>query len=208
MFSSAFFLQESTADLVARLKRCGFKDVESRHLFTSLTAARNYVRREKLQPLLLLEDSAAREFNDDERSDKTEKNCVLVGLAPSKFGYDHMNAAFRILAANQTNRILAVHKGRYFRREDGLALGPGPFVEALKYASGTKTHVVGKPSVAFFKEALASIHADYEHMDEISPDRVFMIGDDVRDDVQGALNAGFNAILVKTGKYREGWPRK
>jgi ribonucleotide monophosphatase NagD (HAD superfamily) len=31
-----------------------------------------------------------------------------------------------------------------------------------------------------------------------------MIGDDVQDDVCGALDVGFNAILVKTGKYREG----
>lgn len=31
-----------------------------------------------------------------------------------------------------------------------------------------------------------------------------MIGDDVRDDVLGAQNAGFQGCLVKTGKYRDG----
>lgn len=30
-----------------------------------------------------------------------------------------------------------------------------------------------------------------------------MFGDDVRDDVLGAQNAGFQGCLVKTGKYRE-----
>ena len=29
-----------------------------------------------------------------------------------------------------------------------------------------------------------------------------MIGDDVLDDVQGAIDADMNGILVKTGKYR------
>lgn len=31
-----------------------------------------------------------------------------------------------------------------------------------------------------------------------------MIGDDARDDVCGAMNAGLAGILVKTGKYRPG----
>lgn len=39
---------------------------------------------------------------------------------------------------------------------------------------------------------------------EFSSDKIVMIGDDVRDDVNGALGIGYNAILVKTGKYRQG----
>ena len=35
-------------------------------------------------------------------------------------------------------------------------------------------------------------------------EEIWMIGDDVRDDVCGSLEAGFNALLVKTGKYRQG----
>ena len=31
-----------------------------------------------------------------------------------------------------------------------------------------------------------------------------MIGDDANDDVQGAMDAGMRAILVRTGKYRDG----
>ena len=34
--------------------------------------------------------------------------------------------------------LVAVHKGRYYRRGDGLALGPGPFVAAIEYATGKK----------------------------------------------------------------------
>ncbi|PIO52609.1 hypothetical protein TELCIR_26083, partial [Teladorsagia circumcincta] len=35
-------------------------------------------------------------------------------------------------------QLVAIHKGRYYRRADGLALGPGPFVAALEYATGAK----------------------------------------------------------------------
>ena len=33
------------------------------------------------------------------------------------------------------------------------------------------------------------------------PEETVMIGDDCRDDVGGAQNAGMRGILVKTGKY-------
>ena len=54
-------------------------------------------------------------------------------------------------------RLVAVHKGRYFRRLDGLALGPGPFVAALEFASGQEAVCLGKPEPAFFESVLAEI---------------------------------------------------
>ncbi len=61
-------------------------------LFTSLTAARRLVGREKLRPLLLLEQSALEDFDG---VDTDDPNAVVVGLAPSLFDYKHMNDAFR-----------------------------------------------------------------------------------------------------------------
>ena len=51
------------------------------------------VRREKLRPLLLLEDSAAQEFCD---LDKYDPNCVVVGLSPSSFHYAKLDEAFKL----------------------------------------------------------------------------------------------------------------
>ena len=48
---------------------------------------------ENLRPLLLLEKSAAEQFND---IDTTNPNCVLVGLAPSCFHYDKLDEAFKL----------------------------------------------------------------------------------------------------------------
>ena len=55
---------------------------------------------------------------------------------------------------------------------------------------------MGKPSAEFFHQALASTRAD--------AGRALMVGDDVFGDVEGALNAGLRACLVRTGKYRAG----
>ena len=35
----------------------------------------------------------------------------------------------------------------------------------------------------------------------LAPDRVVMVGDDVRVDVVGAKRAGLSAVLVRTGKF-------
>ena len=51
---------------------------------------------------------------------------------------------------------------RYYKRQDGLALGPGPFVSALEYATGAQAEVVGKPEASFFKQALDDINCELE----------------------------------------------
>jgi ribonucleotide monophosphatase NagD (HAD superfamily) len=65
--------------------------------------------------------------------------------------------------------LIAIHKARYYKRKDGLALGPGPFVTALEYATGVKAEVCGKPEKAFFLSALETVGC--------SPSESLMIGD-------------------------------
>lgn len=65
--------------------------------------------------------------------------------------------------------LIAIHKARYYKRKDGLALGPGPFVTGLEYSTDTKATVVGKPEKTFFLEALRDLNC--------SPEEAVMIGD-------------------------------
>lgn len=65
--------------------------------------------------------------------------------------------------------LIAIHKARYYKRKDGLALGPGPFVTALEYATDTEAIVVGKPEKTFFLEALRDT--------DCAPEEAIMIGD-------------------------------
>ncbi|XP_013408595.1 haloacid dehalogenase-like hydrolase domain-containing protein 2 [Lingula anatina] len=173
-----------------RLTQLGFA-IQLEEIFTSLTAARNLVEARKIRPLCFLEDEAKEDF---EGIGVEDPNAVVVGLAPSYFNYEPLNKAFNLLIEGAS--LIAIHKARYYKKKDGLALGPGGFVEALEYASGVKAEVVGKPEKTFFLEALRDL--------KCSPQNAVMIGDDVRDDVGGAQAAGLHGILVKTGKYREG----
>ena len=176
-------------------------------------------------PLCLVEEALLDDLDLDQDRGEEEQpateggpNCVVVGLAPSAFCYERMNEAFRLLIRLRQRRdrdrrdlgyydgpkaplLIAIHRGKYLRDGDGeLSLGPGGFVSCLEEAAGVSAVTVGKPSDAFFREAIV----DWADLG-IQPDQVVMVGDDVEQDVNGALEAGLRwGILVRTGKYVPG----
>ncbi|XP_040277058.1 haloacid dehalogenase-like hydrolase domain-containing protein 2 [Bufo bufo] len=182
--------KECKQTLLERLRRLQF-DISEDEIFTSLTAARNLLEQKNVRPMLMVDNGALPDF---EGIATDSPNAVLIGLAPEHFNYQSMNQAFRL--ALDGAPIIAIHKARYYKKKDGLALGPGPFVTALEYATDTKATVVGKPEKTFFLEALRSTGC--------CPEEAVMIGDDSRDDIGGAQDTGILGILVKTGKYRVG----
>lgn len=64
-------------------------------------------------------------------------------------------------------QLMAIHAGKYYRRNDGLALGPGFFVKGLEYSAQCTAELVGKPNKSFFLSAIGPI----------SPENAVMIGD-------------------------------
>lgn len=183
--------KESQRLVHERLTNIGF-DIAKDEIFTSLIAARSAVA--KLNPLLMVDEQAKEDLIGfvDTNVNPNHADCVLIGLAPDKFSYSHMNEAMRIL--HRGGKLFAIHKGRYFKSKNGLTLGPGPFVTALEHACDTSAVIIGKPSDKFFLSSFAHI--------KCPPNEVAMIGDDVYDDVIGAHDAGLIGILVRTGKYR------
>lgn len=182
--------KESENCLLNRMTKLGF-DIQKDEIFSSLAAARSLVASRNLNPMLLVDPAAMEDFADLVKPEK-KQNAVVVGLAPSKFHYEELNTAFRILLDGAP--LIAIHKGRYYKRSDALALGPGAFISGLEYSANVKAEVVGKPMPEFFKAALG----------HVEPKEAVMIGDDVKDDIAGAQNAGIRGILVQTGKYRVG----
>ncbi|XP_034457916.1 haloacid dehalogenase-like hydrolase domain-containing protein 2 [Hippoglossus hippoglossus] len=182
--------KESKRSLLERLQRLKF-NLQEKEIFTSLSAARSLLEQKQHRPLLLVEDSALEDFTG---IDTSEPNAVVVGLAPDHFNYQTLNKAFSMILDGAP--LIAIHKARYYKKKDGLALGPGPFVAGLEYATDCKATVVGKPEKTFFTQALHDLGC--------RPGEAVMIGDDARDDVGGAQNAGMLGILVRTGKYRDG----
>ncbi|CAE8738020.1 unnamed protein product [Polarella glacialis] len=186
---------QSRRGLHSQLLQLGF-EVRPEEIFTSLSAARQLVDARGLRPLLLLADGAMEEF---EGVDTSSPNAVVIGHAPEHFHYERLREAFRVLMADETNVLVAVHKGRYFQGSGGFELGLGAFVAGLEHSTGRHATVVGKPMREFFMGAVRDMGGSEDDL----PGCV-MIGDDARDDVGGALECGMQAVLVQTGKYRPG----
>jgi len=179
-------------------------------IVTSINATRQYLISNGLRPHCLVEDDLIEK--DFKGVAMNDPNCVLVGLAPSKFCYDKLNGAFRLLSKLKEEKeaaqllehaddcgdkpsLIAIHRAKYYRDSDHqLSLGPGGFITLLEQTAGVTAHVVGKPSRVFYHAAVSSLRVD--------PANVVMVGDDVVGDIKGALEAGLGgAILVQTGKY-------
>jgi len=116
---------------------------------------------------------------------------VLTGGAGPEFSYQALNQAFAHLQRGA--RLVAMHRGLYWRTSEGLQLDTGAFLAGLEQAAGTEAEVVGKPAAAFFAAALAHLGASASH--------AVMIGDDIETDVLAAQRHGLTGVLVKTGKY-------
>ena len=174
--------------------------ISRNELVTSVLATASYVQQHNLHPLCLMEDTS--DFHTIVDSTTKEYDSVVVGLAPSKFHYEKLNEAFRILLKYPSN-LIAIHRGNYYKdpKDHQLSMGPGGFVTALETTTNCNpAKVMGKPSKTFFESAMV-----WDNDSSINPNEICMIGDDVLSDCRGAKQAGIGTtILVQTGKYRPG----
>ena len=121
---------------------------------------------------------------------------VVVGDLGEGWDFPTLNRVFRLLMQSPPPALIALGMTRYWRAPDGLRLDVGAYVSALEFASGVRPVVLGKPAAAFYETALALLGC--------RADDTVMIGDDIRGDIGGALTAGIDAVLVRTGKFRAG----
>jgi HAD superfamily hydrolase (TIGR01458 family) len=178
------------ADLLAGLAGFGLT-VGADELFTPVHAAREYLAaRPGARVYPLLSQALRPEFGAAGPGAFTH---VLVGDCRDTLDYPALDAAFRAVRAGA--ELLALQRGRYFKREDGDHLDTGGVVAALEYAAGVGARVLGKPSPDFFALAAASAGAEAA--------QCVAVGDDSTTDVAGGKAAGLRTVQVRTGKYAD-----
>ncbi len=182
--------QQPRFNIVKQLQQAGINVVEE-HIYTAPLAAKDYVLSHNLRPFCLIHSGLKSEFSEVEQSDP---NAVIIGDAADDFNYAYLNCAFRLCIEGAP--LIAIGHNKYYKKSGEYFLDAGPFVEAIEYACDIEAVITGKPSVDFFNQVLASI--------QLKPEQVALIGDDIYSDIQGAINAGLESRLVRTGKYRDG----
>jgi HAD superfamily hydrolase (TIGR01458 family) len=182
--------QQPRSKIVQQLQDAGINIAEE-YVYTAPLAAKDYVLSHKLRPFCLIHRGLKCEFSEVTQSDP---NAVIIGDAADDFNYANLNHAFRLCLEGAP--LIAIGHNKYFKKSGDFFLDAGPFVEAIEYACDIEAVITGKPSVDFFSQVLASI--------QLKPEQVALIGDDIYGDIQGAINAGMESRLVRTGKYRDG----
>jgi len=181
---------KSRQQILDKLDTMGFS-LEPDELFTAPDAARAYLQEHGFSPYALVHPSIKPDFD---RLVHGQPNAVVLGDARVDLSYANLNRAFRLV--HQSCPLIAIGDNKYFLDGDQLSLDAGPFVRAIAWAADVEPIVMGKPSRAFFQQVVASTG--------FAPEQCLMIGDDVYGDVEGALTAGLQARLVRTGKYQPG----
>jgi HAD superfamily hydrolase (TIGR01458 family) len=184
----------SRASIAAALAGAGFA-VTAADILTAPVIAATYLAEHYpgARCLLLNDGDIGEDLADVSLAGQDEPgvDVVMVGGAGPEFSYQALNRAFSHLQRGA--RLVAMHRGLYWRTSEGLQLDSGAFVAGLEQAAGITAEVVGKPAPAFFTAALAHLGA--------AAGRTLMVGDDVENDVLAAQRQGLTGVLVKTGKY-------
>lgn len=180
----------SRSALVAKLQHLGLDISENELLSANYTGVLQLQKMGLNRCKLILAQAAQADYppSVDEKPD-----AIVIGDIGNEWDYDLLNTLMNQILEGA--ELIALHKGRYFQTEKGLMLDSGAFVAALEHATGKKAHVVGKPNPAFFEMGSALLDA--------SPNELVMVGDDLINDIEGAQNTGYHAVLVQTGKYRK-----
>jgi len=201
----------SPVSVAAKLAGCGLS-IPVEELFTPVSAVRAFFAAAPGARVLTVLSTALRgEFahleGDDREGDDREGTptggtvCdgtarhthVLVGDCRDVLDYAMLDGAFRALRSGA--ELVALQRGRYFRREDGDHLDTGAVVAGLEYSAGVQARVLGKPSTDFFALAARSLG--------LSVAECVVVGDDATTDIAGGRDAGARTVHVRTGKFAD-----
>ena len=182
--------QQSPQQVKQLLDDLGFI-VEQEQLYTAPTAVVSYLKDKDMTCYALVHPNLDELFQPFQSA---TPDAVVIADAGERFNYAHMNQAFKYLM--QGAQLLAIGDNRYFKKGGELVLDAGPFIRALAYAADKGPLFIGKPSAMFYEVVIGSVPC--------VPEQAVMIGDDVVADCEGAIRAGLQACLVRTGKYQPG----
>ena len=95
--------------------------------------------------------------------------------------------------------LVGMHETSIYAKNSKRYPGVGAILKMLEFATSSSYEVVGKPSIAFYGEALEAM----KKLDKSAKySNITMISDDVKGDLGGAKELGMETIFVTSGKYK------
>jgi HAD superfamily hydrolase (TIGR01458 family) len=174
------------------LNEFGFS-IEEREIFTPILALKEFLSKQpKKKAFLVTTTEIEKEFQDIPKVKGTEiPDYVVIGDFHDNWDVNRLNKAFQYVFNGA--KLLGTQGNWYFLDPKGEpVIDTGSFVYMIAKAANVKSKIFGKPSKEYFLQALEKI--------KLEPKEVLVVGDDIESDIQGAINMGIKAILVRTGK--------
>jgi len=193
-------ITNSTTDdrrtIIEMLARAGF-DFTLDELHTCTFAAEHRLHELHARRILVLGTSALRNIFAEagfQTVDDAHTQAVVVGL-DTELTYAKLQLACEAIVQHDA-ALIALHRNRLYDDAAGRT-GPsvGPIVVALEYATQVEATLIGKPSPAYFQQALDQLN--------LSPADVLVVSDDPFSDLAGAKRMGLQTAFVLSGKYGE-----
>ncbi|HTM85732.1 MAG TPA: HAD-IIA family hydrolase [Mycobacterium sp.] len=131
------------------------------------------------------------EFTESSRPE-TPDVVLLGGAGPE---YSHLTLSWVYDWMAQGVPVVAMHRSTAWNTTDGLRIDTGMYLIGMEDTSGYRATAVGKPAPEGFLAAANRLGVD--------PDEMYMIGDDLNNDVLAAQVVGMTGVLVRTGKFRQ-----
>jgi NagD protein len=96
-------------------------------------------------------------------------------------------------------KLVGMHETSLYAKNHKRYPGVGAILKMLEFATSVPYTIVGKPSIAFFDEALKGLQKQSAHA---SYQDITIISDDLKGDIVGAQALGMKGILVLSGKIK------
>lgn len=180
--------------IIEKLAQAGF-DFKPAELHTCTSAAIGRLRGCGARRCLVLGNvSLRRIFLDADFTvvDDADVDAVVVGL-DTDLTYQRLQMACEAIVSRRAT-LLALHHNRLYHNDAGRpAPSVGALAAAIEYATQTEAVVIGKPSPAYFRQALDELG--------VPPGDVLVVSDDPYSDLAGAKRMGMRAAFVLSGKY-------
>ena len=118
---------------------------------------------------------------------------VLLGGAGPEYNHLTLSRVYDWMA--QGVPVVAMHRSTSWNTTEGLRVDTGMYLIGMEQTSGRQATAVGKPAPEGFLAAASRLGVD--------PDEMYMVGDDLNNDVLAAQVTGMIGVLVRTGKFRQ-----
>jgi HAD superfamily hydrolase (TIGR01450 family) len=118
---------------------------------------------------------------------------VLLGGAGPEYNHVTLSRVYDWMA--QGVPVVAMHRSTSWNTTEGLRIDTGMYLIGMEETSGRKATAVGKPAPEGFLASASRLGVD--------PEEMYMVGDDLNNDVLAAQVVGMTGVLVRTGKFRQ-----